>query len=124
MDLELINETVPGTLFVAQGNEMAGDQAGMIEWQTQRKNTRGKWIYLRKYYHGGGTAAGNADDVSTDTRLAYDTLVQSLVQGIWSSGHIIRSQKQPESFNWAASSQYVTTRTLKRRGKRPSKPAP
>ena len=119
IDLESTSETLPGTLVVTPGNQMAGDQAGMIEWQTQRKNSRGKWIYLRKYFHGGGTNPTDPDRIGPETQAAYDVLVQKLRDGSWSSGRIIRSQKQDETFNWASSSPFVTTRTLKRRGKRP-----
>jgi len=119
VDLELLAQTVPGALTVPAANVMAGDQAGMFEFQTQRKNSRGKWIYLRKYMHDGGIDPLDRDRIDGNTQAAYDGFIAALKDGTWSSGRIIRSQKQDETFNWGARSEWVTTRTLKRRGKRP-----
>lgn len=110
---------VPGTLTVAAGNRMAGDQAGMVEWRTSRKNTRGKWIYLRKYFHGGEVDAADADRVSLPQLTAYDGFATKLFDGSWTGGRRIRSQKQDETLLAPFPSPLVTTRTLKRRGKRP-----
>src|SRR5438874_390034 len=41
VDLTALGTEVPGRLTAAQGIQYAGDQAGMLEWQTDRKNSRG-----------------------------------------------------------------------------------
>src|SRR5262252_4640546 len=42
----------PGTLAPPVGGHlMAGDQAALVEWKTDALSTRGKMIYLRKYFH-------------------------------------------------------------------------
>lgn len=118
VDLELEGTPVPGTLPEEPGFKMAGDQAGMVEWKTTRKNSRGKWVYLRKYFHHGFQAAGDADYVSAATQAAYDTLGQQLTTGIGSGFHRIRSQLQDEGIQSHIVSPFMTTRTLKRRGKK------
>jgi hypothetical protein len=120
LDLELEGTPVPGTLVVAAGNEMAGDQASMLEWRTERKNTRGKWIYLRKYFHDGGKQAAAPDYIETALSGVLDQLGTDLMMGTWAGGRKIRSQKQDEIIQASISSPYVTTRTLKRRAKKKS----
>lgn len=111
---------IPGTLVDPAGVLFAGDQAGLLWGLTSRKNSRGKWVYLRKYMHDGFLNANDTDRVSVPTRTAYDTFLTKLRDGTWGGGgHVWRSQKQSENFQNALASVFVTTRTLKRRGKRP-----
>jgi len=120
VDLEALGQTVPGTLTDAAGvPKMAGDQAGVVEWRTNRKNSRGKWIYLRKYMHDGFVGLPNADNLSGGTAAAYQQLANELLQGFGSGGWKIRSQRQDEDLATGSHLPYVTTRTLHRRGKRP-----
>lgn len=119
VDLEALGQTQPGSLLIVPGMNMAGDQAGMIEWRTERKSTRGKWIYLRKYFHGGNNHATIADNIDDGTNSAYQTFATALFTGTGATGRKVRSQKQDEVLTFAFASPYVTTRTLKRRGKRP-----
>lgn len=120
VDLEAEGATVPGTLTAAQGIQYAGDQAGMIEWRTERKNTRGKWIYLRKYFHGGITHYTAPDEIAPETLAAYEAWAQMLVSvSPQLEDRYLRSQKQLEQFTETIASKWITTRTLKRRGKRP-----
>ena len=121
VDLEALGTTVPGTLTAAQGFTYAGDQAGMLEWQTDRKNSRGKWVYLRKYFHGGITHYTNVDEIAPEAVTAYETLGTHLRDGTipQAVGRKIRSQKQDENLQSMHASKWITTRTLKRRGKRP-----
>lgn len=119
LDLAQIGAEKPGTLPTEAGHaQMAGDQAGMISWQTSRKNSRGKWVYLRKYLHAGHIGT-DVDKVSTNTESAYNAFAQVLFTGTGLQGRTLRSQKQDEVLQFGAGSQWVTTRTLKRRGKRP-----
>lgn len=113
-------EAVPGTLASAGGTKMAGDQAGVLEWKTDRKNTRGKWIYLRKYFHGGHTDAVQPDRLEPATLTAYEAFGQKLRFATPElENRNIRSQKQEEGITDHYGIPWVTTRTLKRRGKRP-----
>lgn len=117
-DLEALAATIPGTLPDEVGFEMAGDQAGMLEFKLERKSSRGKWVYLRKYFHGGFQAAGDADYVSAATQDAYTAFGSAISTGLGTGGHVLRSQKQDEVIQQNITSPYMTTRTLKRRGKK------
>jgi len=117
----------PGTM-AGTGAPMAGDQAGLVEWKTEHKNTRGKLIYLRKYLH-----AGHIDTLDRD-RLDgnYITALQTYGDGIRVlHGGLTNASSKASSSNgqdWPGGSHtaigtlvspWVTTRTLKRRGPRP-----
>lgn len=120
VDLTLTSQEVPGTLAVASTEHMAGDQAGLVWWKTSRRSTKGKPIYLRKYYHGGGTQGTTGDQISPTCLTAYNVLASALQGGGWGGARVLRSQKFSESLVQAQGSEWVTTRTLKRRGKKKS----
>lgn len=119
-DFLALGEDRPGTLVNSPANYFAGDQAGVLEFKTARKNTRGKWIYLRKYFHGGLALATNPEELDTATATAYAAFGQKLqVATPLLENRIIRSQKMDEFIQGHSVIPWVTTRTLKRRGKRP-----
>jgi hypothetical protein len=95
---------------------MAGDQAAMIWWKTSRLSVKGKPVYLRKYWHNGwisSTISADAIDGSWHTDLInYATVINTIHGGL-------RSRTHPDGVVAHSASQWVTTRTLKRRGKRP-----
>lgn len=120
VDLTATGEEIPGVLDPVGGTAMAGDQAGLLQWKTDRKNSRGKWIYLRKYFHGGMIDIANPDRISPNTNTNYQNFGNALNDGTSLVGNRrLRSQAQDEVLLGAAADDWVTTRTLKRRGKRP-----
>jgi hypothetical protein len=97
-----------------------GDTAGWVRWKTDRLNTKGKPIYLRKYFHGvalQSTAGGDAIDATQVT--AYSNFGAKLRDGSFLDARTLRSQHHDETLLGHGVSTYATTRTLKRRGKRP-----
>lgn len=119
-DFKLQAAPIPGTLTGAAGEpKMAGDQAGFVYWRTARRNSRGKWVYLRKYLHDAFVSTADHDALGGSTITNYRSFALTLSNGLLSNGRIIRSQLQDEVITRAEASQWVTTRTLKRRGKRP-----
>jgi len=124
IDEAQITPGLAGSLVAVAGQGFAGDQAGMVSWRTSRKNSRGKWIYLRKYFHGGNQDSADPDLISSTTHQAYEALAAHLLQGDWAGGRRIRSQLQDEELTVASGSWYMTTRSLKRRGKRPKVATP
>lgn len=109
---------VPGTLPVTNGfNDQAGDVAMWLRARTPDRNSRGKWIYLRKYFH--GVRADGGGVVMPSQRAA-----------ALAHGNLMKGGTLPGSMKWCGpqgadalvcdTSLYATTRTLKRRGKRPS----
>jgi hypothetical protein len=123
-DHDFTQETNPpiGTYLSAE-EPCAGDQAAFIWYRTNRKNSRGKWIYLRKYFHGCTVDAANRDKIDAAHFTAYMTLVNELhpAAGAFHGG--IRSRTHADDMLASGVGEWVTTRTLKRRGKRPLKAA-
>lgn len=111
---------IVGTLSISSAARVPGDVAGWIRWKTSRLNTKGKPIFLRKYYHGvwmSNTSGG--DTLNATQKTAFDAFGTKLMDGSFSGARTLRSRLHAESLLSRASSTYLTTRTLKRRGKRP-----
>jgi hypothetical protein len=108
-----------GGLGVFGGNKMSGDQAACISWRLDHKNSRGKYVYLRKYMHDGHTAAGDTDKLDPAyltnlTQFALDCM--NGPAGFWGG---VRARTGTWPILAAGTTGWSTTRTLKRRGKRP-----
>lgn len=116
------NTPVPGTLTNADGTYVPSDVATWVRWKLDRNNSNGKPVFLRKYFHdqimdnSGGHAA--ADSLSVGSKAALNAFASLLFTGAGVGGSKIRDAG---GGNVIASgiSNYFTTRTLKRRGKRP-----
>jgi hypothetical protein len=109
----------PQGTFITANETCAGDQAACVEWKTDRKNSRGKWIYLRKYFHTPTVVVGNPDVIESSHQAAYNAFASLLspAGGAFYGG--LRSRTHSDNITGQGVLQYVTTRTLKRRGKRP-----
>lgn len=107
-----------GTMPSITGNRMAGDQAACVAWKTSRLNSRGKAIYLRKYFHAGYVDVGTHDNLAGQYLGALGEF-GGLTQGMNSVYGGLRSRSHDETLLQGKVITYVTTRTLKRRGKRP-----
>lgn len=109
-----------GTFSPGSGDiGMAGDQAALVEFRTDRKNSRGKWIYLRKYCHKGFVNGTTPDDISTDYATALTTYANAIGGPTTPLFGGLRSRTHSDGITDVIVAPYVTTRTLKRRGKRP-----
>ena len=99
----------------AGAHRMAGDQAFLMRWGTDIvSNPGGKKIYLRKYFHGGWIQDSDPDVIAPELAAAmlnYGELMEGVHGGLRSSAHDL-------NVVGAFPSSYVTTRTLKRRGKK------
>ena len=115
---------IPGT-YAPAANEhpFAGDQAAVLWWQLDVKDSRGKWIYCRKYMHAGFTGETTPDVLSPEYSAALQTFADELNpnKGAYFGG--IRRVKDLTPVTFGGYLPDVTTRTLKRRGKRPPPPA-
>lgn len=112
---------VTGLATYTTGSYLApGDAAAWVRWKTARTNTHGKPIYLRKYYHGVivSPAGGDGDTIQAAQVTAYRALGTALntPSGDW-PGLCGPDGVAPGA---STSSSYATTRTLRRRGRRPS----
>lgn len=110
-----------GALGVTSGSTLApGDAAFWVRWKTARENTHGKPIYLRKYFHG---AIITSDGSDADTlEAAQVTAAGTFASTVASSSGDWPGIAGPDGVAPGAHavSPFVTTRTLRRRGRRPS----
>lgn len=112
------NTPVAGTLAESGIVATAGDAAVWVRWGLDRFNSKGKRIYLRKYFHPAELAAGAPDLVPTVQKTALAALGAKLDDGSFTAGRKITDKLGTATVGHAAAT-YLTTRTLKRRGKRP-----
>lgn len=114
------NAVVAGTYSGGGAAGASGDAAMWIRWGTSRNNTNGRKIYLRKYYHGVYNSGGAGFDALLGTqKTALSAFGAKMMDGSFIDGRTLRSRLHDETLVGHAESTYITTRTLKRRGKRP-----
>lgn len=109
---------VAGTIVTGSNADLveSGDVAALIRWNTGKVSTKGKPIYLFKYIHGAMHASG-ATDSWRDTAVA-GTFATNVIasSGDWPG----MADKAGDAPVGHLAETYLTTRTLKRRGRRPS----
>jgi hypothetical protein len=111
-----VSQPVGGFSVTAGESLFAGDQAAVVEWLTDLKSSKGKPIYLRKFIHHGYLATGGGDSLAPDYVSALTTY-----GGHYLGGGFIGTLRSPNKDAFAGSVKvlpFVTTRTLKRRGKK------
>jgi hypothetical protein len=116
------NTPVAGTAVFAGGDVQAsGDQAGWVRWKTDRRtDPGGKAIYLRKYFHGVILQTlPNQDEIKAALVTSYGAFGAKLSDGTFIDGRKVTAAGHDDTLLGHGASVYVTTRTLKRRGKRP-----
>jgi hypothetical protein len=121
VDLVTDSGVVPGTLSLGTGTPAPGDCAVWVRWKTSRLTSPGsKPIYLRKYFHGALMASGGVGDtILASQKTALLALGAKLQDGSFTEARTITAQAHDDTIVSHAASSYITTRTLKRRGKRP-----
>jgi len=114
-----VDNTIPGPppsgSMAPPVRPMAGDQAACIWWRLDRNNSKGKPVYLRKYLHAGGIATTLPDELDP----GYGTLLGTYAGNMRGIHGGLRSRSHDDNVTTTNVIPYVTTRTLKRRGKRP-----
>lgn len=120
VDLTISPNTPVNGTFAPGGGDMRapGDAAVWVRWGLDRF-ANGKRIYLRKYFHPAyfDTSAG-ADYVAPDLVTALTAFGAKMHDGTFAGSRLITDTRGTAVVGHAVSP-YVTTRTLKRRGKRP-----
>jgi hypothetical protein len=115
-DYEAASEEVAGTRSTAQN--VPGDVAAWVRWSTTQLTSTGKPIYLRSYFHGCRCDASPNED---NPESAYKTLLQDFGDFMLDfMGDDSRHRAGPHGAvgQVALASPTLTTRTLKRRGRR------
>ena len=120
-DLSSFGGPVAGTFDISgvTSQETPGDTAYLIRWNTGRTSSRGKPVYLFKYYHGGvSKGAGHQDEVYGNLKVSMSIFASGIISstGSW-PGLADKTGAAPVGY---LAETYLTTRTLKRRGRRPT----
>jgi hypothetical protein len=116
-------EAVTGTLTSPSGVFVAGDQAAVMHWTLDVKDIKGRYIRCRKYFHSGFVISASPNLIADEWGAAMNTFATALRAdgGAYWGG--IRSRTHTAPIIQAGASSYITTRTLRRRGKRKHPPA-
>jgi hypothetical protein len=98
-----------------------GDDAFWVRWYTERHSSNGRKVYLRKYFHDAvmsGNSAGTQDVLKSTQKDAAETFANDATGTGWNGKHLAGPDGNVPG-GGSAASEFITTRTLKRRGKRP-----
>lgn len=108
-----------GTYVPGSAPEASGDTAMMVYWPTVKRNTRGKIVYCRKYFHDVYLQPSpNNDSIASTQATALQTFATWIFQAASNDmGGLCLPDGTPALAG--GPSGWATTRTLKRRGKRP-----
>jgi hypothetical protein len=108
---------MPSTGANGFGDRPAGDQAVWIRAKVGMSSS-GKKVYIRKYYHDVGVQTGGGDAVHPNGLPLLQALAVKLISGTMAGGF---EWVAPQGANGSEPnrSSFMTTRTLKRRGRRP-----
>jgi hypothetical protein len=109
-----------GALSTTGGFLAPGDSAMWVRWTTGEMNSKGKPVYLRKYFHPAVATTGAPDTVLAAAKTALTNFGGYLIDGTSLGGGLKVCRPSGTVGTSAVGSTYVTTRTLKRRGRRPS----
>jgi hypothetical protein len=108
-----------GSLSTSGAQVMPGDDAVWVRWDTGDTNSKGKPIYLRKYFHPAVVSSASVDNVLAGQATALATYGGKMVDGTTIAGGLVLCRPNGHHGSNPVVGTYVTTRTLKRRGKRP-----
>lgn len=109
-----------GTLVTTGYQAAPGDSAATIRFGTGTFTSRGKPIYLRKFIHPAYMDTSNSDLLATPQKTALDTYGTALINGTGLVGTARICRPNGVLAVDRTTATYITTRTLKRRGKRPT----
>lgn len=113
---------VPGSFNPSSSPVLAGDCAVWVRWKLDHLNTKGRPVYLRKYFHPAVASALSApgnDVILAGQKTALTTFAGKLQNGTGVEGRVLRARTGYHDILSSDACTYITTRTLKRRGKRP-----
>jgi hypothetical protein len=115
--LEVIG-TRSGSAAVTSGDKTSGDQAATMR-ALVGNSVKGKKVYVRKFFHGTGLDANDSDLVSGVILTALTACATALTDGSLPGGVKWCSPSGAQATQ-PSGQRFITVRTLKRRGRRPS----
>lgn len=119
IDFSVGTPLLPAGTLVVGGSDgrLAGDQATWVRALVGTSST-GKKVYVRKYFHDGTCIVTSPDNVSPTLITNLNAHAAAMLGGTL-PGSMVWVGPQGATATLPKASQFVTTRTLKRRGKRP-----
>jgi hypothetical protein len=118
-DLASFAGVVTGELDSTSGVTQAGDAAGWVRWDTGKTSSTGKKVYLRKYFHDPHASSdATPDTLSASWVTQYQGFGDSMLADFSGTVHMVDPEGDDPP-GPALAGPYITTRTLKRRGRRP-----
>jgi hypothetical protein len=118
-DYAAADEETPGDAAISGGEEASGDVAAWVRWSTTQVTSKGKPIYLRKYFHAVlMRPTVSVDGINASLQTLYQTFGDFMLDFMGDASRVIAGPNGAVG-QVAQVSQYATTRSLKRRGKRP-----
>jgi hypothetical protein len=124
-DYAAVSEEVAGT-YTASGTELSGDTANWLRWSTDQLTSLGKPIYLRSYFHPAIASASDAthDQVASGWASAAQAFGDAWIAGFDDGDAVLHHRAGPHGVVGlvAVPCSFTTTRTLRRRGRRPTTP--
>lgn len=115
--------SVAGTMAISGGVIQSGDTAYWVRWSTAAKTGKGKPIYLRNYFHPAITVSGTPDVILPAVITAVQAYATAWITGFTDGDATVHHRAGPHGASGQApvlGSPWATTRTLERRGKRPT----
>jgi hypothetical protein len=121
VDLTLSPDTpVAGTLVTTGGTQLPGDTAVWVKWRLTRKSTKGRNVYLRKYFHDAyrSNSSGVPDNTMPQQVTNLTAFANKLKDGTFLDARTVTARGHVDTVVAVAAGPYVTVRTLRRRPKR------
>lgn len=115
-------ESVPGTYAETGAFPESGDTAAWIRWSTDQLTSKGKPIFLRSYFHPAYVESTGAPDlIASSWVTAAQEYADDWIAGFVDGDAVLHKRCGPHGAVGLVGlpSEYATTRTLERRGKRP-----
>lgn len=117
------SEEVAGTFDPSSDVILSGDTANWLRWSTDQLTSKGKPIYLRSYFHPAyaATTTGH-NNVAAGWATAAETFGDEWIAGFDDGDSVLHTRAGPHGVIGlvATACTYTTTRTLERRGRRPT----
>lgn len=119
-DLAAFAGTVPGSISHTGlgAHVQEGSSAYMARWNTGRRSSKGKPVYLRKYWHPALDTGSNPDVVNSGVVALVDTFAEDVMSasGAWPG---LAGPDGVAPVGWLAET-YTTNRTLRKGRRRPT----
>lgn len=112
------NTSLTGSMVMTGSQPSPGDAASCVRWWTGVRTEKGKKVYCWKYFHDARLLSGDTDTLWTTQRTLLTTFAAKIIDGTL-PGSFRYCGPQGAVLETPFVLPYVTTRTLKRRGKRP-----